>query len=214
MYKVPDYSENKVALLELGLGRANKTTDYPSKTYQAEDLIKEGSPVIVYVDAKGDYDLALAEVSGDQLANLKGNKLTASTAESRVTSTTDNDVRVLSYDIGKKAGFHHLRTGLTVGTGTQRKSCLLYSDAVKISDETFNTRYNFNDMNPTTAAKAGLVIFSEDGVVTGIDNLEMVTPVKHPTTTRIYNLSGQYVGTSLQPLPRGIYIVNGKKICK
>ena len=34
------------------------------------------------------------------------------------------------------------------------------------------------------------------------------------TTGRIYNLNGQMVGTDLQSLPRGIYIVNGKKVMK
>lgn len=35
-----------------------------------------------------------------------------------------------------------------------------------------------------------------------------------PNDGRIYNLNGQYVGTDLATLPRGIYIRNGKKILK
>lgn len=34
------------------------------------------------------------------------------------------------------------------------------------------------------------------------------------TTGRIYNLNGQMMGSDLQSLPRGIYIVNGKKVMK
>lgn len=34
------------------------------------------------------------------------------------------------------------------------------------------------------------------------------------TATKVYNLQGQLVGTSLSALPRGIYIVNGKKFTK
>ena len=34
------------------------------------------------------------------------------------------------------------------------------------------------------------------------------------TTGRIYNLNGQQVGNDLKSLPRGIYIVNGKKVMK
>lgn len=34
------------------------------------------------------------------------------------------------------------------------------------------------------------------------------------TTGRIYNINGQMMGTDLQSLPRGIYIVNGKKVMK
>ena len=29
---------------------------------------------------------------------------------------------------------------------------------------------------------------------------------------RVFNLQGQYVGSQLQSLPKGIYIVNGKKV--
>lgn len=35
-----------------------------------------------------------------------------------------------------------------------------------------------------------------------------------PTATRIYSLNGRCVGSSLSSLPRGIYIVNGRKIWK
>jgi immune inhibitor A len=34
------------------------------------------------------------------------------------------------------------------------------------------------------------------------------------TTTRIYTLDGRYVGTDPNLLPRGLYIINGKKIVK
>jgi hypothetical protein len=34
------------------------------------------------------------------------------------------------------------------------------------------------------------------------------------TTTRIYTLDGRYVGTDPNQLPRGLYIINGKKIVK
>ena len=31
---------------------------------------------------------------------------------------------------------------------------------------------------------------------------------------RIYNLQGQYLGTDFDVLPKGLYIVNGKKVVK
>lgn len=33
-----------------------------------------------------------------------------------------------------------------------------------------------------------------------------------PTVSRVYNLNGQYMGASLSGLPKGIYIVNGRKV--
>ena len=46
---------------------------------------------------------------------------------------------------------------------------------------------------------------------TGISTVEMKAR-KHDG--RIYNMNGQYVGTDLNVLPRGLYIVNGRKILK
>ena len=46
---------------------------------------------------------------------------------------------------------------------------------------------------------------------TGISAIEGVRPTK---TGRVYSLSGQYLGTDLRTLPRGIYIVDGKKVVK
>lgn len=45
---------------------------------------------------------------------------------------------------------------------------------------------------------------------TGIKDVKAVTT----TTTRIYTIDGRYVGTDPNQLPRGLYIINGKKIVK
>ena len=45
----------------------------------------------------------------------------------------------------------------------------------------------------------------------GISAIKGVRPTK---TGRVYSLSGQYLGTNLRTLPRGIYIVDGKKVVK
>ena len=52
--------------------------------------------------------------------------------------------------------------------------------------------------------------FDEDGQTTGIDVLDgqHVAPVRG----EVYNMAGQHVGNSLNGLPKGMYIVNGKKI--
>lgn len=48
-----------------------------------------------------------------------------------------------------------------------------------------------------------------DGATTAID--ELTTVVEHPTDNRIYNLQGQFVGTSFEGL-HGVYVQNGKKV--
>ena len=44
--------------------------------------------------------------------------------------------------------------------------------------------------------------------------IQTVSSYKGMTTTRIYTLDGRYVGTDPNQLPRGLYVVNGKKIVK
>ena len=49
-------------------------------------------------------------------------------------------------------------------------------------------------------------------ITSGIEDIVNATVVSGDN--RIYNILGQYLGTDLDRLPRGIYIQNGKKIVK
>lgn len=48
--------------------------------------------------------------------------------------------------------------------------------------------------------------------ITGVENIIINTDSEN--NQKVYNLSGQIVGTSLKNLPKGVYIVNGKKIVR
>lgn len=50
-----------------------------------------------------------------------------------------------------------------------------------------------------------------DGGTTGIGD---ITNDDEPANSPIYNIGGQYMGTDINVLPKGIYVVNGKKIVK
>ena len=52
-------------------------------------------------------------------------------------------------------------------------------------------------------------LFVYDPTATGI-----TAPTTVLNNNRVYNLQGQYLGTDLNRLPKGVYIVNGKKISK
>ena len=52
------------------------------------------------------------------------------------------------------------------------------------------------------------VVISFDVTPSGIFKPEVNTQ----NDRRVYNLSGQYMGDSLNALPAGLYIVNGKKV--
>lgn len=72
-------------------------------------------------------------------------------------------------------------------------------------------RCYFDILNVPAGAK--LLLMDNFGeVITGIDGVEASDLVR--TTGRIYNLNGQMVGNDLEALPRGVYIVNGKKVMK
>ncbi len=51
--------------------------------------------------------------------------------------------------------------------------------------------------------------YSDDDTPTGIS--EVGAGSETNTVKRVYTLGGQYVGTSTEGLPAGLYIVNGKK---
>ena len=50
-----------------------------------------------------------------------------------------------------------------------------------------------------------------DDETTGIENIVTPTAI---SSQKVYNLNGQYVGNDLKAMPKGIYIVNGKKVIK
>lgn len=68
--------------------------------------------------------------------------------------------------------------------------------------------------NKPNAAMARSI--SIDGMTTAIEDVEWGdgNPFLTPTDNRIYNLKGQMVGNDLELLPKGLYIVNGKKVIK
>lgn len=74
-------------------------------------------------------------------------------------------------------------------------------------------RAYFEPATPNVAMARSISI---DGMTTAINDIEWGdgNPFLTPSDNRIYNLEGQMVGNNLEQLPKGIYIVNGKKVLK
>lgn len=70
-------------------------------------------------------------------------------------------------------------------------------------------RAYFSVPNSTTEAAEAALRVAIDGETTGIDAIE---GFETKTPTRVYNLSGQYVGTSTANLKPGVYVSGGKKV--
>lgn len=87
---------------------------------------------------------------------------------------------------------------------------------VKASNTNYGTiQYNYNSGNARflnyTSSQKPAVLYVKKATSTAI---QTVSSYKGMTTTRIYTLDGRYVGTDPNLLPRGLYIINGKKIVK
>ena len=87
---------------------------------------------------------------------------------------------------------------------------------VKASNTSYGTiQYNYNSGNARflnyTSSQKPAVLYVKKATSTAI---QTVSSYKAMTTTRIYTLDGRYVGTDPNQLPRGLYIINGKKIVK
>lgn len=63
--------------------------------------------------------------------------------------------------------------------------------------------------NTSDQADISLVTLSFTYQTTGISQVE---DIKKALRGKFYNLQGQYVGSSLQGLSKGVYIINGKKV--
>lgn len=80
-----------------------------------------------------------------------------------------------------------------------------------ISEITFdgdNVVLHYAD-NTSDPADMSLVTLSFSYTTTGISQVE---GIKKAFQGKVYNLQGQCVGSSLQGLSKGVYIINGKKV--
>ena len=80
-----------------------------------------------------------------------------------------------------------------------------------ISEITFdgdNVVLHYAD-NTSDQADMSLVTLSFSYTTTGISQVE---GIKKALQGKVYNLQGQCVGSSLQGLSKGVYIINGKKV--
>lgn len=80
-----------------------------------------------------------------------------------------------------------------------------------VSEITFdgdNVVLQYSD-NTSDPADMSLVTLSFTYQTTGISQVE---GIKQALQGKVYNLQGQYVGSSLQGLSKGVYIINGKKV--
>lgn len=100
-------------------------------------------------------------------------------------------------------------------TGTDAQGAYKFDDHLYIE---FLNGLDDSDFDETAGARYVITFddfiqeFDEDGnSTTAIESLDGEPINKMPTDGKVYNLSGQLVGNSIDGLEKGMYIVNGKK---
>ena len=68
-------------------------------------------------------------------------------------------------------------------------------------------------LKPTASPAKQFVLLTEDDQTTGINDVTKNADAQQGAQ-RIYTIDGRYVGTNLDSLPSGIYIMKGKKTLK
>ena len=82
-----------------------------------------------------------------------------------------------------------------------------------VAEITFNGDNVILSYSDGTSAESDMAFvklaFSYETTPTGINQVENV---KQSLQGKVFNLNGQFVGTSTEGLAKGVYIVNGKKV--
>lgn len=81
--------------------------------------------------------------------------------------------------------------------------------ASQLTFDGHNVTITFEDGTTQTADMASVSIsLSYDDTSSGISQ---IIPAEE-NVSRVYSVSGQYMGNSVEAMPKGLYIVNGKKV--
>lgn len=189
MYKVVEFDKNNVVIVQLGSGEGTMGEN----TY-SETVAPAGSPVLLKGEF-GERELVLL-TSQEVVPKLRGNLL-RSTADGEVTATENDRLFVLQFPQAVGAyGFHLLKTGKKI---SGRKAYLNGVDEVE-------------ELTIQTNAKKGIFLFGDEDMPVATD-ITRTESEKAFATDAVYDLMGRkvVVNTSFHQLPKGIYIVNGKK---
>lgn len=112
--------------------------------------------------------------------------------------------------------YYYMRNGALWPVLTQERRLASGRAYVILPNET-KVLFNANGQAGTTNLSKSIIAYSiddEGGNTTGIDEMEFSAPVVRQAQQNVYSLNGQMIrkGVSTVGLPKGIYIVGGKKL--
>lgn len=174
---------------------------------------KQGEQMMVFTNITIPDSLKTTDNDNKEVLNTKMSKVTrGNTAYAFASNLGATDIKKIA-DANKVYYLH---------TDTLGENPELYTpNAASITNDTIITdgtikevkvmkikgfrAYFISPLEPTQAKKS--LRFSDDNVVTAIDKINVRPEENMP----IFNLQGQHMNNDLKNLPRGIYIMNGKK---
>lgn len=163
----------------------------------ADKTLKAGVPYLIMIDTPSAPETT---VSLDGIT-FENTKLEATTGKSVSPKTDYAFVGILEDKQLAKDG-----TELFMGANSE-----LYKPS-STSGKLGGGRAYFQIPNKVNTSGAKICV-TIDGIVTSIE--EQIKNAAEPKDSRVFNLNGQKINSSnLQSLPRGIYIINGKKVMK
>lgn len=112
--------------------------------------------------------------------------------------------------------YYYMRNGALWPVSTQDRRLASGRAYVILPKET-KVLFNANEQAGTQKPSKSIIAYSiddEGGNTTGIDEMEFSAPVVRQAQQNVYSLNGQMIrkGVSTVGLPKGIYIVGGKKL--
>lgn len=112
--------------------------------------------------------------------------------------------------------YYYMRNGALWPVLTQDRRLASGRAYVILPNET-QVLFNANEQAGTQIQSKSIIAYSiddEGGNTTGIDEMEFSAPVVRQAQQNVYSLNGQMIrkGVSTVGLPKGIYIVGGKKL--
>ena len=172
----------------------------------------EGTEVRKYVGANGNV-LTFAEATTIEAGTpylIKPAKAAEKYIFKGVNVTRTQAAKVGDGDI-KFCGVYNQTNVNTLATADTHVSGIVGSMVKRAKDDTSikGFRAYFSVPNSTSESTEAALRVAIDGETTGIDAIE---GFETTTPTRVYNLSGQYVGTSIANLKPGVYVSGGKKV--
>ena len=102
---------------------------------------------------------------------------------------------------------------------TSNSSITLSQEAFELDNETWNectvTLTGTGNTKVTFMASGNRFFLDEiNAVQDDISGISIITPLREAESRRIYSIDGRYLGTDLDRLTHGIYIIGGKKVLK